>query len=365
MKTYQIISAILIAIVSCISTHAQQTKVLTADKHNEYGLIYRLPTTALEIEVEAVHKIFKAGPYYQYAKKYIGSNDVILEDYETWEIKSVDIRSFGIADTNEEYLMQLKSNSVTFLNVDENGVLLAINNEIELPQIVNKTPIELNPSSLDTKEFLKYVGGDFLASQSSIKRAHLLAEILMEIRESKINLSRGTAETMPTDGYQLELMLKSLEKQEQALTDAFLGTVQTETVIKRFSFVPTDSNSQKQILFRFSDFAGFVDANDYSGDPVYISFDITHQGKLPRDEKGEVKRLPKDAVIYNIPGGANINLSFLGNTIFEQEFEFAQFGVKFGLNPNLFNSKKERSFLILNPSTGGISELGIIQSSGE
>ena len=71
MKTYQIISAILIAIVSCISTHAQQTKVLTADKHNEYGLIYRLPTTALEIEVEAVHKIFKAGPYYQYAKKYI------------------------------------------------------------------------------------------------------------------------------------------------------------------------------------------------------------------------------------------------------------------------------------------------------
>lgn len=365
MKTHQPIPIILAILVSCISSYAQQTKVLTADKHNEYGLIYRLPTTALEIEVEAVHKIFKAGPYYQYAKKYVGTENVVLEDYETWEIKSATVRTYSIADTSEEYLMQLKSNSVTFINVDDNGVLLAINEEVELPQTTTKETIKLNPSSLDTKEFLKYVTGDFLASQSSSKRAQLLAENLMEIRESKISLSRGTAETMPTDGHQLELMLESLEKQEQALTDAFLGTVQTETIIKRFSFVPTDGNPQKQILFRFSDFAGFVDANDYSGDPVYISFDITHQGELPINEKGEVKRLPKDAVIYNIPGEANINLSFLGKTIFEQEFEFAQFGVKFGLNPNLFNSKKERSFLILNPTTGGISELGIIQNNEE
>lgn len=41
----------------------------------------------------------------------------------------------------------------------------------------------------------------------------MLAESLMEIREAKVSLTRGTAETMPTDGRQLELMLESLRHQ--------------------------------------------------------------------------------------------------------------------------------------------------------
>ncbi len=53
---------------------AQQTKLLTAEKHNEYGLVYTLPVTALDIEVTAVREVKKAGQYYQYAKKYVGIN---------------------------------------------------------------------------------------------------------------------------------------------------------------------------------------------------------------------------------------------------------------------------------------------------
>lgn len=362
MKTISYIIATIISL-NIFSAAAQQTKILTGDKHNEYGVVYKLPTTALEIEVEAVHSIYKAGPYFQYAKKYLGTEDVIMQDAEVWEIKSLRVRPFGIADDSEEYLMQLKSNSVSYLNVDRDGVLLAINREIELPQ---PQPQEregsgLTTSTLDTDEYLKYVTGDFLASQSSSKRAQLLAESLMEIRESKISLSRGTAETMPTDGHQLELMLSSLAEQEQALTDAFIGTTQTETVIRKFTYIPNAENS-KEILFRMSDFAGFVSADDYSGAPIYISIEITRQGEMPLDEKGEEKRLPKDAVIYNIPGAAMVSLTYSGKKLFEKEFDFSQFGIKFGLNPGLFNSKKEPSYLILDPTTGGIRELGSHQA---
>ena len=45
---------------------AQETKRLTAEKHNEYGLIYSLPQTHLDIEVVATKTTRKAGPYYQY-----------------------------------------------------------------------------------------------------------------------------------------------------------------------------------------------------------------------------------------------------------------------------------------------------------
>ncbi len=363
MKILNHIFAIIVFALCAFNVNAQQTKVLTADKHNEYGLVYCLPTTALEIEVVAEHRIYKRGPYYQYAKKYIGADNVVLEDSEIWELSAINVRSYGIADENEKYLMQLKSNSVTSITVDENGVLLAINDsDVNLPEAFQTELIQLNSSSLNTNEYLKYVNGDFLASQSSSKRAQLLAENLMEIRESKINLSRGTAETMPTDGHQLELMLNSLEEQERVITDAFIGTIQKETVAKKFIFIPSTESEQKQVLFRLSDFAGFVAADDYSGDPVYISVEVIRQPEIPVDEKGEAKRLPKDAVIYNIPGAANIQLSFLGKTIFEQEFEFAQFGIKFGLNPSLFSSKKERSFLLLEPSTGAIRELGTLSN---
>ena len=94
---------------------AQQTKLLTAEKHNEYGIVYTLPVTALDIEVTAVREVRKAGPYYQYAKKYVGTDKVVKEDSEEWTIKSVNVRPYGIPDPDARYLMQLKPGSVTYI----------------------------------------------------------------------------------------------------------------------------------------------------------------------------------------------------------------------------------------------------------
>ena len=41
-------------VASAMPVAAQQTKLLTAEKHNEYGLVYTLPVTALDVEVTAV-----------------------------------------------------------------------------------------------------------------------------------------------------------------------------------------------------------------------------------------------------------------------------------------------------------------------
>ena len=75
---------------------AQETQKLTANKHNEYGIIYSLPVTHLNIEVEAVKTVKKAGPYYKYAKKYLGVSKVISHDSQTWEIKSIKITPYGV-----------------------------------------------------------------------------------------------------------------------------------------------------------------------------------------------------------------------------------------------------------------------------
>ena len=347
---------------------AQQTKILTAEKHNEYGLVYTLPNTALEIEVTAGHTVKKAGKYYQYAKKYIGTDKVIKADSEVWSITDVKVKSYGVPDDEEQYLMQLKPGSLTYICVDNSGMLLAINKEVELPgnNMLTRSGEEIGGSEsssrgsrkekVDMQEYLKYVDEDFLASQSSAKQAQMLAESLMEIRDSKISLTRGTAETMPTDGRQLELMLASLAHQEESIMAAFCGATDSETVKRTYTFIPEEEG--RTVLFRMSDFAGFVGRDDLSGDPVYISVVPGREPELPVDVKGETKKLPKDAIMYVIPGSAKISISLLGETLYEKEIEFSQFGVKFGLAPTLFTDKKAPSFAVFDPATGAVKEIG-------
>lgn len=340
---------------------AQQTKILTADKHNEYGLVYTLPTTALDIEVTAERTVQKAGKYWQYAKRYIGTDKVVREDSESWKVVSVKVTPYGVPNTETQYLMQLKPGALTSISVAEDNMLLAINKEVAAPVKPGATEVSasvVEGSRVDMNEYLQYVDGDFISSQSSAKQAQMLAQSLMDVRDAKVSLSRGTAESMPTDGRQLELMLESLSKQEQAFTVPFTGTVEKETVTRRFTYIPDKEG--ESVLFRMSDFAGFVDADDYSGDPVKISVKVVERGELPVNEKGEVKKLPKDAVAYIIPGRATVKLTLNGKELWSHTGEYSQYGVEFGLAPGLFSDKKARSWAEFDPSTGAVRNIGEI-----
>ncbi|MDE6342114.1 MAG: DUF4831 family protein, partial [Muribaculaceae bacterium] len=265
IKTLSTITALLLA----ASASAQSTKVLTAEKANEYGVVYTLPVTAIEVEVTATHQVARKGPFFQYAKKYLGASDVVKEDSETWTLTDVKVRPYGVADTDTHYLMQLRPGALTFLEVDSDGMLLAINKETGTAPSGRSLPAAASTTKWPTgKEYLKFVDEEFVASKSSQKQAQLLAEALMEVRESKLSLTRGTADAMPADGKQMELMLASLGEQEEAMTAAFTGTITTESVTRTFTYMP--EQEEKAILFRLSGFAGFVDADDLSGAPVYI-----------------------------------------------------------------------------------------------
>lgn len=347
---------------------AQQTRTLTADKHNEYGLVYSLPVTSLQFEVTARRTVSTAGPYRQYAGRYIGTDRVVTEDSEKWEILSVKATPFGTADPEKQYLMQLKPGALTSITVAEDGMLLSINDVAPSPEIspsgglssgksnsansANPPTVTENPKGAP---WLEYVNEDFLASQSSAKQAQLLSESLMEVRDAKVSLTRGTAETMPTDGRQLELMLESLRHQEEVLTAAFTGTTVSETVTRTYVFTPGEAG--RTVLFRMSDFAGFVGPEDYSGEPVYVTVQPGAQPELPVDAKGEEKKLPKDAVMYCLPGVAKVKLTCGGRELWSGDVECAQYGIEFGLAPGLFSDKKSRSAALFDPATGALRQL--------
>ena len=350
---------ILLVTVGVFTLNAQQTKLLTAEKHNEYGLVYTLPLTAFQIEVIAVKETLVAGPYSKYSKIFTSDAKVISEDAVKWTIESVKVTPYGIPDDENRYVMQLKAGATTFIGVADDGMLLSINKDPKLPpyQPVSTPPVEGEPAT--GKEYLEFVNEDFISAQSSYKQAQILAEEIMEIRDAKLSLTRGTAESLPTDGRQLELMLNSLEKQEKSLTNAFTGSSWKERVVRTFSFMPQKEG--KSVLCRFSVTDGVVDANDYSGEPIYVQVNIVEEAELPLDGKGEEKKVPKDAVMYCIPGIADLSLSFNGNNLYQKSYPMSQFGMLFGLNPAMFTDKKEPSYAIFDPTTGAVKEIGTLK----
>lgn len=358
MKIYRSLLTLLAAALM-LPAGAQQTKVLTAEKHNEYGLVYNLPKTALQVTVTACKKTRIAGPYAKYAKKYIGTDRVISDNSEFWTVSDVKIVPYGVADTETQYLMQLKPGSTTYIGVADDGMLLSVNAEPVRTQLKDLSGSRLPESTPDCTEYLQYVDEDFLGSQSSAKQAEMLAASLLEVRDSYVQLTRGTADNMPTDGKQLELMLNSLKAQEDALTNAFTGVEYESVETRVYTYLPAENG--REILFRLSDFAGFVAPDDYSGEPFYITTKIVREGTIPTDANGEEKKFPKDGVVYAIPGTAGITLSFKGSTLVKKEFEFAQFGTVFGLDPKLFTSRKEPSYAIFSDVTGGVLEIGTVQ----
>ena len=96
-----ILASLAVAVCSTVAS-AQSTQKFTAAKHNEYGLTYSLPTTHLRVTVEAEKTVKKAGPFYKYAKKYLGTDDVVTKDSQEWDLKTVDVASYGVPNTQKQ-----------------------------------------------------------------------------------------------------------------------------------------------------------------------------------------------------------------------------------------------------------------------
>lgn len=343
------------------AANAQTTQKFSATKANDYGLVYSLPVTVLDITIEAEHVVKEPGEFYLYAKKYLNVDNPITKKSESWSVKSVVVNARGVANNSERYLMQFKPGYTPYLIMDENNLPVAINTEnvpvAEDPVI--PVPVSAKPTPLQTPAANQVITAEMLQSQSVAKRAELAAQRIYELRQSRSDLITGQADQMPPDGKAMQIVIDEIAAQEAALTAMFVGTTQTETDVNTITYTPGDDVSRK-VIARISAIGGIVDANDLSGDPITLSLRVTDRGRLPLNEKGQPKEFPKGGIAYCIPGSASLSISFRGDVMWEGSIDAAQYGIVFGLDPKPFSDRKDPSYLILNPVTGAIRELGSV-----
>ena len=103
-----------------------------------------------------------------------------------------------------------------------------------------------------------------------------------------MNILTGDADNLPPDGEAMKLVIQQLEEQEKALTNLFTGILTKETSHYEVSITPYD-NLEKEVLFRFSNLMGIVDADDLGGVPVYMNLKATERAPVLDPKEAEKK----------------------------------------------------------------------------
>lgn len=321
----------------------------------ESGITYFLPQTRLHVTVTAQRTTYHPGEFCQYAERFLRINDVEKTERDEWELISVEVTPYGVADKTKAYTIQLKpKTSAPFVGLASDGRLLSINADIpklkalSAPSVYKEKGTLLNPEEYKTEEII--------TAGSTLKMAELTANEIYDIRENRSLLSKGQAEFMPKDGEQLKLMLKTLDTQEEALLQLFKGTSSRETHVFTLDLFP-EQELQRHVLFRFSKHLGLVDRENMAGEPVYIT--LKDLKSLPAEVVVEEKKGKKKEVLdvrYTLPGTAYVKIFTPERELLSLNLQLAQFGRVEHLGGELFN-KKYTTHIIFSPETGGIVKL--------
>ena len=368
-KTYKRALLILFALhLSLFTSLAQTVSSVYLPGVTTEGAVYFLPKTAITITAQVEKTTYTPGEFCQYAERFLRIKDVSSTPSVSYRITAIRQDAVAVPDTAKRYAVKFDAKtSATNVRLSNDGILWAINTEerggrsVEgdyqsrqnLRQMYSHSSL-LTPHSSKSNP-RQYMNEETLAAGSTAKMAELTAQDIYEIRESRNLLVRGQADNMPKDGEQLRLMLNQLDIQDRALTSLFIGTYDKDTIQKVFTIVPAEPD-HREVVFRFSEKLGLVDADDLAGVPYYILIEDLKTVPKPDPVDPKKKLKPVNGIFVNIPGRLRSTVSNTQGIIAADEFPAGQFGNVELLSGALFN-KRYTTRLRLNPLSGAIDRL--------
>lgn len=333
-----------------------QTKVVkkNAVKANNFGITYSLPKTSLIVEAEVTKVTCKAGPYYQYAEKYLAVQDAIAEDAVYYELGKVRLINRGVPDPDNTYIVEFKPGTVApYAYLTEDGLLCSINTEyVPAEEKAEKKAVAAKQGAAQNS----VLSEELLMAGSTARQAEVAAKQIYRIRESRMDILTGEADNLPPDGEAMKLVIQQLEAQEQTLSHLFTGTTEKTTDLYEVSIIPFDE-LDKEVIFRFSKQLGIVDADDLGGAPVYMSLIATERAPQLEPKEAEKKEKSLKGIIYNVPGKAKVEITMGKRTLYKGEAQITQFGTQEGLAPVMFEDKKAPVKISFYPETGAIKQI--------
>ena len=322
---------------------------LTAGRTAE-GVTYFLPKTAIRFNLLIEKKTYNPGEYAKYAEKYLGMTGIEQEEQVTYSVASYNICQIGVRDTSKCYTVELKGKSETAdIKLSEDGVLLAINDEPAKPKLTAPFTPAVKKPTVDPHQFLS---DDVRSAGSMAKKAEMTVNQLLELQEHRQQLITGEADDMPQDENQLRYMIEQIDRQRDALTSLFTGSIVRDT-IEQIVTVSPEKEVQREVIFRLNKKLGLVDKDDLSGIPYYMSIEDLHRSNTQKYGTPENK---KDGGFYvNVPGRIRLTLHREQQQLGSFDIYAGQFGFVELRSGALF--KRYVTHMTLNPATGSVDKV--------
>lgn len=316
------------------------------------AVTYCLPMTTITIEVTALQENFYAGPYAEFAEKYLGVK-TRTEDASVFRITDVKLTPYVEADLNARYSIMLEKGQLdaSFLKLSASGLVsfadaaagrqtswrfpYASSGDFAgkgvMSNITSK-PAELKKSTSNKKVSVQQ---SMTVTKTLEQRAKEAADKIIELRQQRLNIVIGNTDATYS-GEAMGAAIDELIRLEEEYMTLFFGYTETRTQTMNFDIVPeAGRENQKYRAFRLSDTAGLLPENNLSGKPVFIEF--IPQEIQPVEVPADINEKKKPAVLayYRIPATCTVKLYEGANVLLQTRISVYQLGIEATLPANV------------------------------
>ncbi len=294
-------------------------------------VIYSLPSTTISLTIEAEKEIFTAGPYAQYAQKYMGTA-ARQQNETTYSLKSINLTPYIEADSDTRIAVDLggkETPAANFLQFCSQGLIITSDSYTgkpeswRFPSIANNDSfagkdIEGNLTSATTTLYKNVntesgfqrvsVSQNQVVEKSLEKKADETAQNIFNLRRKRIEIITGDTDAT-FSGEALNSAISEINRLENEYMSLFFGISATSTQTMSFDVVPKEgSQKQMYIAFRFSETQGLLPANNMSGRPIVIELTLDNTPSTRTDGVSGSKKNPGVMIQYRVPAVATAKI---------------------------------------------------------
>ena len=334
-------------------------QMLEAGQEQPAGVvIYSLPQTSVMLTVVAEKEIFVAGPYAQYAQKYMGS-EARTVDQVTYTLKSIDLAPYLEADPNTRIALNLSGKgtaAANFLQLCSQGLIVTSDSYTgkpeswRFPSIANNDvfagkDVEGNLTSATTTLYKTVNTAEgfqrVAVSQSQVveksleKKAQETANTIFALRKSRMQIITGDTDATYS-GEAMQAAISEITRLEQEYMSLFYGTSTTSIQTMNFDVVPNSKTAnQMYVAFRISESEGLLPPNEVAGRPIVLVLNYDKPAEVTTGGVASgAKAVAAGTVYYRVPVVATARIMDGSQTLLQTRIPIYQFGqtVSFPLN---------------------------------
>ena len=333
MKTFRIIASALALFCAVVAT---------GQNVPSGAVIYSLPRTTIVVTVEAEHNVFTAGPYAQYAEKYLGYK-ARQTSSSSCKIVSINMAPYVEADPAERYAVNLSDKVASnFVQLCSQGLIVMSDSytgkeslwRFDSPagaeQFIGRDP-EGNLAGatatlyrvVKTETGFEKVGvkQSQVVEKSLEKKAEEAARSIFNLREKRTQIITGDTDAT-FSGEALQAAISEIDRLESEYMSLFYGV--TETSLQKISFdvIPV-AGTLKYVAFKASDKDGLQPASAAGGRTVSLEMTLENLGAA---NASGAKSSSGASVFYRVPAVAVCKIVDENRTLCEMRVPVYQMG---------------------------------------